>query len=76
MDDRICGKLYQCKIILKTGGSLVKNLPANAGDAGLILGGKTPWRRKGQPTRGDWLDVVYGVVERAGHDLVTKQPQR
>ena len=31
------------------GGSVVKNLLANAGDAGLILGsGKIPWRRKWQ----------------------------
>ena len=29
----------------------VKNLPANAGDAGLIPGlGRSPWRRKWQPT--------------------------
>ena len=35
------------------GGSVVKNLPANAGDTrdmGLIMG--DPWRRKWQPTRG------------------------
>ena len=30
---------------------MVKNSPANAGDAGLIPGsGKIPWRRKWQPT--------------------------
>ena len=30
---------------------MVKNLPANAGDVGLIPGsGKFPWRRKWQPT--------------------------
>ena len=29
------------------GGSVVKNLPANTGDMGSILGlGKIPWRRK------------------------------
>ena len=30
---------------------MVKNLPANAGDVGLIPGwGKFPWRRKWQPS--------------------------
>ena len=34
------------------GGSVVKNLPANAGDAGSIPAwvGKIPWRRTWQPT--------------------------
>ena len=33
------------------GGSVVKNLLANAGDAGSIPGlGRFPWRRKWQPT--------------------------
>ena len=33
------------------GGSEVKNLPANAGDSGLIHGsGRFPWKRKWQPT--------------------------
>ena len=32
------------------GGSVVKNLPANAGDAGLILGsGRSPRRGNGNP---------------------------
>ena len=31
-------------------GSVVKNLPANAGDVGLIWVGKIPWGRKWQPT--------------------------
>ena len=32
---------------------MVKNLPANAGDAGSIPGlGRFPWRRKWQPTLG------------------------
>ena len=32
-------------------GSVVKNLPANSGDAGLIpVSGRFPWRRKWQPT--------------------------
>ena len=34
------------------GGWVVKNLPANIGDVGLILDpGKLPWRRKWQPTQ-------------------------
>ena len=34
-----------------TGGSVVKNLPANAGDVGLVLGlGRNPSSRKRQPT--------------------------
>ena len=54
------------------GGSVVRNLPDNAGaakDSGLI-----PWRRKWQPTpvflpgkshreRGDWRATVRGVAE-------------
>ena len=33
------------------GGSVVKNLPANAGDVGLIPElERSPWRRKWQPT--------------------------
>ena len=32
-------------------GSVVKNLPANAGDISLSLGQKIPWRRNWQPTR-------------------------
>ena len=30
--------------------SVVKNLPANAGDVSSILGSINPWRRKWQPT--------------------------
>ena len=32
-----------------TCGSLIKNLPANAGDVGSILGQDDPWSRKWQP---------------------------
>ena len=50
---------------------MVKNPPAKAGDAGLILGsGRSPWRRKRQPTlvfllgksmdRGAWWTIVHG----------------
>ena len=56
------------------GGSVVKNLPANAGDTGSIPGsGKIPWRRKWQPTlvflprkfidRGAWQATVHGVAK-------------
>ena len=53
----------------------LKNLPANAGDMGLIPGlGEFPWRRKCQPTsvclpgkcqghRGAWRTTVHGVTE-------------
>ena len=56
------------------GGSVVKNLSANAGDTGLIPGlEKIPWRRKWEPTplflcgkpmdRGDWQAAVHRVAE-------------
>ena len=56
------------------GGAVVKNPPANAGDAGLIPGsGKLHWRRKwqltpaflsGNPTdRGAWQATVHGVAK-------------
>ena len=55
-----------------TGGSVVKNLPANAGDVGLIPGlGKTPEKEietyssilawKNPTDRGAWQAAVYGV---------------
>ena len=61
--------------------SVVKNLPANAGDAGSIPGlGRSPEERNGNPLqysclgnsrdRGAWS--LRGC-KRAGHDLVTKQ---
>ena len=38
------------------GDSVVKNLPVNAGDAGLIPESwKSPWRRKQQPTSVSYL---------------------
>ena len=53
---------------------VVKSPPANAGDAGSILGsGKIPWRRKWQPTqyyclenpmdRGAWWGTVHGATQ-------------
>ena len=54
------------------GGSVVKNLPANAGDQGLIPGsGRSPGEGNGNPLqnsclvnpmdRGAWWDTVHGV---------------
>ena len=64
---------------------MVKNLPANAGDAGFILGSrKISWRRKWQPTpaflprKPHRLRSLVGYNpwgHRAGHDLVTGQQQ-
>ena len=56
------------------GGSMVKNPPANAGDAGLILAsGRSPGEGNGNPLqysclensmdRGAWGATVYGAVE-------------
>ena len=56
------------------GGTAVKNLPANAGDMGLILGeGKPPWRKKWQLTviflpgkshgQRNWQAIVYGAAK-------------
>ena len=62
------------------GGSVVKHLPASAGDTGLTLGsGRFPWRRKWQPTPGCLPDrksvVGYSPWGRKtiGHNLATKQ---
>ena len=56
------------------GGSVEKNLPANAGDAGSISGiGRSPGERIGNPLqcsylrnpldRGAWWDIVHAVVK-------------
>ena len=68
------------------GGSVVKNLPANVGDAGLISGsGRSPRKRKWQPTpvllpgnsHGQRSLAGYSprVYKRVGRDLATKQEQ-
>ena len=55
------------------GGSVVKNLPANAGDLGLIPGsGRSPGGRNGNPLqyfclenpmdRGAWQAIVPGIA--------------
>ena len=57
-----------------SGGSAVKNLPANAGDKGLIPGlGRSPGKRNDKPLqcsclanpmdRGAWWAIVHGVAE-------------
>ena len=64
------------------GGSVVTNLPANAGDVSLIPGlGRSPGEENGNPLqyscpgepmdRGAWRATVHGVT-RVGHDLTTK----
>ena len=65
------------------GGSVVKNLPAHAGDAGSIPGsGRSPggrngnslqYSRLGNPmNRGGWWATVHGVA-RVGHDSTTTE---
>ena len=65
------------------GSSVVKSLPANAGDRGLIPGsGRSPGGLNGNTLqyaclgnsmdRGAWQATVHGV-SRVGHDLATKQ---
>ena len=63
-----------------TGGSVIKNPPANAGDAGYRIprSGRSLGIRNGNPLqyyclgnpmdRGAWQATIYGV-SRAGHDL-------
>ena len=64
---------------------MVKNLPADAGDADLIPGSqRSPGKGNGCPLqysclgnpmdRGAWWAVVHGVTK-VRHDLVTKQQQ-
>ena len=68
------------------GGSVVKNLPASAGNTGSIPGsGRFTGEGNGNPLqysrlrnpmdRGTWWSTAHGVA-RVGHDLVTKQQQQ
>ena len=65
---------------------MVKNLPANAGDAGSIPGSeKSHGGGRGNPLqysclenpkdRGDWQATFQGVT-RVGHELMTKPPPK
>ena len=69
------------------GGSVVKNPPANAGDAGLIPGwGRSPGEGNGNSlqysclenpiNKGGWWATVHGGGERIRHHLATKQQQQ
>ena len=49
------------------GGSVVKNLPAKAGDAGLIMGQEDPLRRKWQPTPGFLPEKSHGQGNVVGY---------
>ena len=79
-----------CKVLSKLdeksfdilGGSVVKNLPANAEDVGSIPGQEDPWRRKWQPTPAvawkiPWTEESGGYNpwghKRVGHYLAAKQ---
>ena len=64
-------------------GSVVNNLPANAGDTGSIPGsGKSPGEGNGNPLqysclgnlmdRGTWWATVHGVAKSLAHGLVTE----
>ena len=67
-----------------SGGSVVKNLPANAGNTGLIsVLGRSPGEGNGNPLQYSCLGKSHGQRslegycswgrKRAGHDLVIKQ---
>ena len=67
------------------GGSVVKNPPADTGDADSIPGsGRSPGERNGNPLqysclknpmdRGAWWATVHGA-QRVGHDPATEQQQ-
>ena len=62
---------------------MVKNLPANAGDLGLIPGlVRSPGEGNGNPLQSSclenpvdsrvWQVTVHGIPKRVGHNLVTK----
>ena len=68
------------------GGSVVKNPPANAGDADPIPGsGRSPGEGNGNPLqysclgnpmdREAWWATVHGVAKESDHNLATKQQQ-
>ena len=69
------------------GGSVVRNMPVKAGDAGSIPGlERSPGEENGNPfqysclgnpmDRGNLWAIVHGVTKRVRHYLVTKQKQQ
>ena len=75
---------WVCHTVNRIGGSVVKNLPANARDVGLIPGsGRFPGEGSDNPLqyscvgnpmdRGAWPATFSGVAKRVGHDLETEQ---
>ena len=68
------------------GGSVVKNSPANAGDAGLIPDlGRSPGEANGNPLQYSCWEISWTEEpsmqqsvgsQRAGHDLATQQQQQ
>ena len=76
----------QCTSPTRNSGSVIKNPPANAGDAGDVGwipgSGRFPWRRKWHPTPvflpgksyGAWWATVHGITK-VGHDWGTQQQQ-
>ena len=69
IEKSICTHIY---IWSFPGGAVVKNLPANAGDVGLIPGsGRSPGEGYGNPLqysslensmdRGDWRTTIHGI---------------
>ena len=60
-----------------SGGSVVKNSPANARDRGLIPGyGRSPWRRKWQPTPVFLLRESRGQRSLVGYCLWVAESQK
>ena len=75
--------LLPTKVMGFLGGSVVKNLPANARDAGLIPGlGRFPGEENGNPLQysclknpmdsGAWWATQSMGLQSVGHDLGTK----
>ena len=69
------------------GDSVVKNLPANAGDeSSILVGGRSPGEGDGNPLqysclenpmdRGTWWATVHEVAKSTGDSLATKQQQQ
>ena len=75
--------LWNFSSFIYPGGSVIKNLPANAADSGLIAVGKIPWRRSCKPfpvflpgkSHGQRSLVGYCLWcrKKVRHNLATKQ---